>query len=603
MNKADCTDEKDACGVGFVYRPLNSHQVISDALTALSRMEHRGACGADGVTGDGAGILTAIPWTLFSSEGWSRSQGTAVGMIFLPQGAEEYCRHETERLLVAEGFQVEGWRQVPLDKSALGPLALRSCPAIEQVFVEAPLIWTEQLMEQKLLFARKRIINFLWSQGDLYADFYICSLSRHTIVYKGMVRSRELPLFFTDLSSPLYTSPFAGYHRRFSTNTMPRWRLAQRVRMLGHHGEINTLFGNRNWMKCREMILDHPDWDKQEGLLPVVSATTSDSGSLDNVVELLVSMGRSPEAALMQLIPDPVWHGNRSGEQKQIDGFFDYFAGIQEPWDGPALIVYSDGATVGAKLDRNGMRPARFARLKDGSLFLSSEAGVVDFDPGAVAQMGRLGPGQILSIDIESGRVSSDLDVKLTVSTSHPYRHWVDDQRIQFAPQAHPDQIKMGEAELIALQMAHGYGKEDIVQILKAMASTGHEAVYSMGDDTPLAVLSNQSRLLYDYFKQRFAQVTNPPIDHIRENLVMSMDVYLGRQTGWFTPAAHGARAIHHTSPILNENELQSLADQGEKLCLLSNCLCSFLQLNAHWTAPSHRCADRLKRRPGRGPA
>jgi glutamate synthase (ferredoxin) len=564
LNNADRTVEKDACGVGFVYRPVSSNQVIRDALGALTRMEHRGACGADGVTGDGAGVLTALPWTLFLQEGFHCAERTAVGMVFLPQGVEDHCRKQTERMLIAEGFQVQGWRCVPLNKEVLGPLALLSCPAIEQIFVDAPSIWTEQLLEEKLLFARKRIINFLWAQGDLYADFYIASFSAKTIVYKGMVRSQELELFYDDLSNPLYASNFAVYHRRFSTNTMPRWRLAQPFRLIGHNGEINTLLGNRNWMKCREMVLEHPQWDKQEGLHPVVSATTSDSGSLDNAVELLVAMGRSPESALMQLIPDAHEGHFEYADHKKIGGFYDYFAGIQEPWDGPALIVYSDGLTVGAKLDRNGMRPARFTRLKDGSIFLSSESGVVDFEESEVAQKGRLGPGQMLSVEIGSGRMRSDLNVKLQVSSCHPYKRWVDDQRVKVAAQPHPLHIKMGESELMAFQMAYGYGKEDIVQILKAMASTGREAVFSMGDDTPLAVLSNQPRLLYDYFKQRFAQVTNPPIDHLRERLVMSLDVYLGLQTGWFVPDAHGAKCLQLKSPILNENDLEALTQLEE---------------------------------------
>ncbi len=556
MNNPHCTEEKDACGVGFVYRPANSHKAVADALCALERMEHRGACGADGVTGDGAGILTAVPWSLFERDGW-RCDRTAVGMIFLPEGAEDYCRQETERLLTCEGFHVQGWRAVPVDKNVLGPLARRSCPTIEQVFVDAPSIWTEQLTEQKLLFARKRIINSLWAQGDLYRDFYIVSLSPRTIVYKGMVRSQELAAFYKDLADPDYFSRFAIFHRRFSTNTMPRWRLAQPFRLIGHNGEINTLLGNRNWMKCREMVIEHPNWDKHEALHPLVSATTSDSGSLDNVVELLVTLGRSPEAALMQLIPDSPYADNT-----QISGFYDYFAGIQEPWDGPALIVYGDGVTVGAKLDRNGMRPARYVRLKDGSVILSSETGVVDYDPADIAQMGRLGPGQMINVEIASGKVNSDLVVKQTVASSHPYRRWVD-SRPKFSTQANPAQIKMGETELMIQQMAHGYGREDIVQILKAMASTGHETVYSMGDDTPLAVLSNQVRLLYDYFKQRFAQVTNPPIDHLREKLVMSLDVYLGKQTGWFTPDARGAKCLHLASPILNENDLDKLSEIG----------------------------------------
>ncbi len=553
--------ESDACGVGFVYRPVKSNQAVCDALGALNRMEHRGACGADGITGDGAGILTEIPWQLLAAEGLRAS---ALGMIFLPQADTAFCRQNTERLVQAEGFTSVCWRKVPLDSSALGPLGRATCPVIEQLLLGAPGHWTVEKIEQKLLFARKKLANFFYSLGEKYSDFYVASLSSRTVVYKGMVRSYDLARFYKDLSNVAFTSQFAVYHRRFSTNTMPKWRLAQPFRMLGHNGEINTLLGNRNWMKCREMVLDL-------GSLPLVSANTSDSGSLDNALELLVKLGRSPESALMQLIPDAAGATTAGAlkasaqEQQdlQIAGFYQYFSGIQEPWDGPALIVYSDGLTVGAKLDRNGMRPARYTKLKDGSVFLSSETGVIDLDELQVVQKGRLGPGQMLMVDIESGQVSEDRAVKIDVAYEQPYAKWVVSERITLGRSPFADQIKLADSDLIGLQTAYGYGNEDIVRIIVAMAATGHETVYSMGDDTPLAVLSSQPRLLYDYFKQRFAQVTNPPIDHLREKLVMSLDTYLGAQSGWLKPSCHGARLIHLSSPILNEGELRQLQDLG----------------------------------------
>lgn len=561
MNEANTTFEKDACGVGFVYRRQSSNQVILEALTALSRMEHRGACGADGVTGDGSGILTAIPWALFAQEDPSFSSQAAVGMVFLPEGGADFCREQLERFLLGEGFELpsKAWRQVPLNRDILGPLARSTCPVIEQIFVSCPAHWSEDLIERKLLFARKRTMSYLRSYGDQYSDFYIASLSAKTIVYKGMVRSYELELFYPDLLNQSYASQFAVYHRRFSTNTLPKWRLAQPFRLLGHNGEINTLLGNRNWMKCREMVLEHPDWaNDPEGLYPVVSANTSDSGSLDNALELLLHLGRRPESSLMQLIPDA-----SSNIKNEIAGFYKYFAAIQEPWDGPALIVFSDGKTVGAKLDRNGMRPARFTVLDDGTVFLSSEAGVVDFDQVRVLKKGRLGPGQMISVDIASGQVKSDSEVKSEVALENDYSQWVDSERVEFSSEPFAEQIKLADSDLIGLQTAYGYGKEDIAQVLLVMASTAHEAIYSMGDDTPLAVLSSQPRLLYDYFKQRFAQVTNPPIDHFREKLVMSIDSYLGRQSGWFVPSQEGAKSIHLSSPILNERELDKLIHLG----------------------------------------
>lgn len=582
MNEANTTFEKDACGVGFVYRRQSSHQVVRDALTALSRMEHRGACGADGATGDGSGILTAIPWALFAQAGFYSvaAQITAIGMVFLPEVGADFCREQLESFLVKEGFSLpaKAWRDVPLDRDVLGPLARATCPLVQQIFVSGSPEWSEALLERKLLFARKRTMAHLRSFGDKYSDFYIASLSSKTIVYKAMVRSYELELFYPDLLKQSYSSQFAVYHRRFSTNTLPKWRLAQPFRLLGHNGEINTLLGNRNWMKCREMVLDHPDWDIEnaQALYPVVSSSTSDSGSLDNALELLVRLGRKPESVLMQLIPDAspdssnhsvmnnsVLSDSVKHLHKEIDSFYKYFAAIQEPWDGPALIVYSDGKTVGAKLDRNGMRPARFTVLDDGSVFLSSEAGVVDFDQAQVLQKGRLGPGQMLSVDLASGRVQSDSEVKGEIACENDYSQWVDRQRLEFSPEPFAEQIKLADSDLIGLQTAYGYGKEDIAQILLVMASTAHEAIYSMGDDTPLAVLSSQPRLLYDYFKQRFAQVTNPPIDHLREKLVMSLDSYLGRQSGWFVPSEEGAKAIHLSSPILNERELDKLIHTG----------------------------------------
>ncbi|CAN5508323.1 glutamate synthase-related protein [soil metagenome] len=588
MNEANTTFEKDACGVGFVYRPLSSNLVVRDALTALSRMEHRGACGADGVTGDGSGILTAIPWALFAAEGFVATEtvfvSSAVGMVFLPEAGADFCREQFERFLLSEGFSLAAkpWRDVPLDKNVLGPLAQATCPLVQQIFVCGSPHWSQEQLELKLLFARKRTMHYLRSFGDKYSDFYIVSLSSKTIVYKGMVRSYELELFYPDLLNQSYVSQFAVYHRRFSTNTLPKWRLAQPFRLLGHNGEINTLLGNRNWMKCREMVIEHPYWESEnsENLFPIVSVTTSDSGSLDNALELLVRLGRKPEAVLMQLIPDPVpvsSSGSRSGSilnsninsvsqtANEVTAFYKYFAAIQEPWDGPALIVYSDGKTVGAKLDRNGMRPARFTVLEDGSVFLSSEAGVVDLDQSKVLQKGRLGPGQMLSVDIASGQLHRDGEVKEAIARENDYTAWLANQRLELGAAPFAQQIKLADSDLIGLQTAYGYGKEDIAQILLVMASTAHEAIYSMGDDTPLAVLSSQPRLLYDYFKQRFAQVTNPPIDHLREKLVMSLDSYLGRQSGWFVPAEEGAKSIHLASPILNEKELENLIQAGSE--------------------------------------
>jgi glutamate synthase (ferredoxin) len=538
-------------------------------------MEHRGACGADRDSGDGAGILTAIPWQLFEADGFKREELAAVGVVYLPRGYESACRTELERIFNEEGLKIVGWRVVPTRPEVLGPLALSTAPTIEQILIgradgndgsaggrsDGS---NDAGFEGRLMIARKLGINHIRSKSGC-KDFYIASLSEKTIVYKGMVRSSVLREFYPDLQNQLFTSNFAVFHRRFSTNTFPRWALAQPFRMLGHNGEINTLLGNRTWMRAREPVLEHPAYTgREQDQQPVINESGSDSGNLDNALEMLVQAGHSPEGALMQLMPEAYRHQPALHEHPEIVDFYDYYSALQEPWDGPALIVYSDGKTAGAILDRNGLRPARYSIHADGSFILSSETGVVPFAAESAIEKGRLGPGQMIAVDLETGEIKKNWQIKKSVALAHPYREWIESERKSLVRQefSRPDRAIPAE-QLLQEQLAFGYGKEDIFNVVGGMAQTANEPIFSMGDDTPIAVLSKQPRVLYDYFKQRFAQVTNPPIDPLREKLVMSLDSYLGRRTNLLHPVQYAAKALHLTTPILNELELESLDTIG----------------------------------------
>lgn len=568
--------ERDACGVGLIYRPQASHEIVESALTALACMEHRGACGADRDSGDGAGILTAIPWQLLESCGYDKSEIGAVGVVYMPRGYEEACRADTETSFAEDGLKVLGWRVVPTNQAVLGPLALTTCPTIEQIIIGNANA-NDAEFNRQLMVVRKKLINKVRSKQGR-DDFYLASLSSKTVVYKGMVRSSVLRDFYLDLQNPSYISNFAVFHRRFSTNTFPRWALAQPFRMLGHNGEINTLLGNRTWMRAREPVLEHPAYTGREhDLQPVISASGSDSGNLDNALEMLVNAGHSPEAALMQLMPEAYRHQPALDAHPEIVDFYDYHSALQEPWDGPALIVYSDGKTAGAILDRNGLRPARYSILSDGSFILSSETGVVPFPVEDAIEKGRLGPGQMIVVDLETGEIKKNWQVKEAVAKAHPYGEWVRAERKSLVRQefSRPDRAIKAE-QLLQEQLAFGYGKEDIFSVVGGMAQTANEPIFSMGDDTPVAVLSKQPRVLFDFFKQRFAQVTNPPIDPLREKLVMSLDTYLGRRTNLLHPVQHAAKALHLTTPILNELELESLETLGpdyscQRISLLFN--------------------------------
>lgn len=560
------TDERDACGVGFIAdrRGRVSHDLVTHALAALTCLEHRGGCSADRDSGDGAGLMTGLPWGLLQA--WADAPGlpplvpgrTGVGMVFLPPDALDVAKDWMTQGLQADGWTVLGWREVPVRPQVLGVQARQNCPAIAQVVVTHPELHNEAL-EQQLYLTRKRLERQAGAQA-WGGEFYICSLSCRTIVYKGMVRSAVLGEFYQDLVDERYQSAFAIYHRRFSTNTLPKWPLAQPMRLLGHNGEINTLLGNINWMMARESSFAHPNWNgRLADIKPVVNVKNSDSANLDNSLELLVRSGRSPLEAMMMLIPEAYQNQPALANYPEVVDFYEYYAGLQEAWDGPALIVFGDGNIVGATLDRNGLRPARYVLTQDDWVIVASEAGVVDVPAHQVIAKGRLGPGQMLAVDLTQGELLTNWTIKQQVAQRLPYGEWLKTYRQPLAREPFWDSCQYDEITLLRYQTAFGYTAEDVDMVIEPMASTGKEPTFCMGDDAPLAVLSEKPHLLYDYFKQRFAQVTNPPIDPLRESLVMSLEMGLGARGNLLQVRPEDARQIWLTSPVLNERELQGV--------------------------------------------
>ncbi|MGY2976070.1 glutamate synthase-related protein [Thermostichus sp. MS-CIW-37] len=558
--------ERDACGVGFLVdqRGRASHDLLQKTLQALTCMEHRGGCGGDGQSGDGAGIATAIPWSLLQAEMEEvralDPAYSAVGMVFLPQDPAECqaVQQVIDEYLATTDWQRVAWRQVPVNPDCLGPMARQTMPSIWQLILAHPSL-SRDTLEQQLYLLRRRIRRRVEAQFGFYA-LYFASLSCRVIVYKGMVQSAVLGRFYRDLQNPLYTTAYATYHRRFSTNTLPRWSLAQPFRYLCHNGEINTYLGNVNWMAAREQTLSHPRWGTAvEDLKPIIDPGTSDSAGLDAVFELLIQSGYSTQQAMMVLIPEAYRNQPELQDHPEVVDFYEFFGGLQEPWDGPAMVVFCDGKTIGATLDRNGLRPARYAITRDGLLAVGSEAGVVALPETDILEKGRLGPGQMLTVDLQSGHICKNWEIKTQVAAQHPYGEWLKAHRVQLSTQGFENTPHLSEEQLLQAQTAFGYSSEDVEMIIEEMAATGKEPTFSMGDDAPLAVLSTQPHPLYDYFKQRFAQVTNPAIDPLRESLVMSLDVYLGSKGNLLEIRPEHARLLQLRSPVLNEAELAAL--------------------------------------------
>lgn len=561
-------EERDACGVGFIANQTGvaTHEIIAKALPALTCLEHRGGCSADSDSGDGAGLMTAIPWELLQE--WFAQQqiqtpkpeNSGVAMVFLPPDKENaaIARQVVEQTLADQNLNLVGWREVPVKPEVLGIQARENQPQIEQLIVSSEKLQGDAL-ERQLFLTRRTIGETLFQRsGFPRKEFYVCSFSTRTIVYKGMVRSAVLGEFYTDLTNPAYKSPFAVYHRRFSTNTMPRWPLAQPMRLLGHNGEINTLLGNINWMTAREADLAHPNWSDTDvpTFKPTVDAENSDSANLDNIMELLVRSGRSTLESLMILVPEAYKNQPALAPYPEIVDFYEYYSGIQEPWDGPALLVFSDGKQVGATLDRNGLRPARYCITKDGLVIVASEAGVVDIPEADIVEKGRLGPGQMIAVDLDSNEVLKNWEIKQRAAKAYPYGEWLQKHRQTMPVGDFAQSTSLDAQTLLRHQTAFGYTAEDLEMVIADMASTGKEPTFCMGDDIPLAVLSGRPHLLYDYFKQRFAQVTNPPIDPLREGMVMSLSMQLGERGNLLEAKPENARMLKINSPVLNEAEL-----------------------------------------------
>ncbi len=568
--------EHDSCGVGFIadIYGRKSHQILTDALGILCKMEHRGANGAEETVGDGAGILTQLPHRFFQKEceklhiALPPPPDYAVGMVFLPQNASlrETCERKLAEVVEAEGMEILGWRDVPFDNSSLGGVSKEAQPYIRQVFVgKTTAIGDTAHFERKLFVARRWTKELLTRENDeLTEQFYFASLSASTIVFKGMLTTDQLKEFYLDFQDEDFETALALVHSRFSTNTFPNWNRAQPLRAIAHNGEINTLRGNINWMLAREQRLKSElfaeDFPK---ILNVVDGDASDSGAFDNTLEMLNLAGRTMPHAMMMMIPEPLAEVNQMSDAKRA--FYEFHSLLLEPWDGPASITFTDGTLIGAVLDRNGLRPSRYYVTKDGMVVMASEVGVLEIDPANILKKGRLQPGKMFLVDTDKGRIIADEEIKETIANEKPYRRWINENMIHINDIPRPPFIYQADHEtVLQRQIAFGYMEEELRMILAPMATGGAEAVGSMGNDTPLAVLSRKPQLLYNYFKQLFAQVTNPPIDAIREELVTSTDTLIGSDGNLFEPTPQAAHHIKLNSFVLTNEELEKIRLLGE---------------------------------------
>jgi glutamate synthase domain-containing protein 2/glutamate synthase domain-containing protein 1/glutamate synthase domain-containing protein 3 len=558
----DPSYEHDACGVGMVARLDNepTHEVITRAVTALENLEHRGANGADPLTGDGAGILMQMPDELLRGVvdfELPPSGQYGVLMCFLPTDDEARASIEQllERTVQAEGQRLLGWRDVPVDPSHAGEVAGACRPVIRQLFVGAG---PEQEVDQDSFERKLYVIRRVCELSTETPGLYIASSSSRTINYKGMLISFQLAAFYPDLKDERCTSALALVHSRFSTNTFPSWELAHPYRVICHNGEINTVRGNVNWMRARESELRSELFGEDlPKILPVVSAGNSDSATFDNVLELLMLGGRSLPHAAMMMIPEA--YRDREDLPEDLKGFYAYHACLMEPWDGPASVAFTDGRVVGATLDRNGLRPGRWVETTDGHVVLGSEIGLLDIPPAQIRRLGRLQPGKLFLVDLERGRIVEDEEVKREVSTRKPYREWYERNAVPFSELEPSDQVTISDQPLRTRQRAFGFTQEDLRVLLTPMARDGAEPVGSMGNDLSLAVLSEQAPPLFSYFKQLFAQVTNPPIDPIREEIVMSLATTLGSEKNLFAETPEHAHKLVLNQPILLNRELETL--------------------------------------------
>src|SRR6266849_4356611 len=557
----DPRHEHDACGVGFVVnvKGKKSHTIVRQALQVLINLLHRGACGCEPNTGDGAGILLQTPDKFLRRECDRLSiplpgpKEYGCGLVFLPRDPEQRDRVRAllHSIVEEEGQRMLGWRDVPTDDHLLGATALSVEPNIQQVFIgRGPGVHDHARFERKLYVIRKlfeKAVAALDIPENKFA--YIPSLSSNTLIYKGMLSANQIETMYPDLTDPDVESALALVHQRFSTNTFPSWPHAHPYRYIAHNGEINTLRGNINWMRAREALCRSDALgDDLRKVLPVTRDGLSDSATFDNVLEFLVMNGRSLPHAILMMIPEP-WQNHESMSPERR-AFYEYHASLMEPWDGPASIAFTDGTVIGAVLDRNGLRPSRYYVTKDDLVIMASEVGVLDIPPERVLHKGRLQPGRMFLVDLEQGRIISDEEIKQAVATEKPYGLWLRENLVTLedlpdGPVVHdPDQTTV-----VQRQQAFGYTTEDLKILMAPMAADGNEAVGSMGNDAALAVLSDKPQLLYSYFKQLFAQVTNPPVDCIREELVMGTETTVGSEYNLLEPAPRSARQIKLKSP------------------------------------------------------
>ncbi len=567
----DPANEKDSCGVGFVahLKGQASHQIVLDAITVLEHMEHRGACGCEANTGDGAGILTGLPYA-FLGKVAKRDLGVtlpakgrfAAGIIFLPTkgGDRQTCKSTLEKYAKVQNLQVLGWRRVPTDNSMIGNTAKAREPVMEQVFIAAGEGMDQPAFERNLYSARKQAYHEIQHSDLGQKDrYYVCSLSSKVMIYKGQLTSEQVLPYFPDLRDEDFASHLAMVHSRFSTNTFPSWERAQPMRFMSHNGEINTLRGNINWMRAREGLFKSEVFGKDlSRIYPLIDLTTSDSGVFDNVLEFLLLTGRSLPEAVMMMIPE-AWENHESMPPYKR-AFYEYHSCLMEPWDGPASIAFTDGHYIGAVLDRNGLRPSRYYVTHDDRVIMASEVGVLDIEPKNVKAKGRLQPGRMFLVDFEQGRIIPDAELKKDIATRRSYGEWLQRQRIELADLSpntephgfHPD-------TLLQRLQAFGYTVEHINMILYPMITGGKEPLGSMGNDTALACLADEPRMVYDYFKQLFAQVTNPPIDSTREEIIMSLECFIGPEGNLLETTEKQCHRLHVPHPILTNEQLAAL--------------------------------------------
>src|SRR6201991_4999912 len=565
--------EKDSCGVGFIadIKGRSSHKLIEDALAILCNLEHRGAVGADPRAGDGAGILVQLPHKFFAKEaqrlgfGLPKPGEYAVGALFMPRDPDwrQVIRDIYAQMIKREGMTLLGWREVPTDNSTLGESVKPTEPVHLQVFIgRGKKIKNEDDFERRLYILRKSISHAIYTRKERrLSGYYPVSISCRTIVYKGMFLADQLGTYYPDLHDPDFETALALVHQRFSTNTFPTWSLAHPYRMIAHNGEINTLRGNNNWMAARQASVSSELFgDDIEKLWPISYEGQSDTACFDNALEFLVQGGYPLAHAMMMMIPE-AWAGNPLMDEERR-AFYEYNAAMMEPWDGPAAIAFTNGRQIGATLDRNGLRPARYLITRDDRILMASEMGTITFPEEDIVTKWRLQPGKMFLIDLEQGRIVSDDDLKADLASRYPYEQWLKRTQVQVGDLPLPKKLsrKKTNVSLLDLQQAFGYTQESLKFLMAPMAHTGQEAVGSMGNDTPVSVLSNKPKLLHTYFKQKFAQVTNPPIDSIREELVMSLVSFIGPRPNLLDlEGTAKLKRLEVYQPILTNDDLEKI--------------------------------------------